>query len=347
MPKSRIENVPPTSRPLEAEGRSRSARPWRGGLSVAVLLAAGAAPELMATPMMTVAPGFGQVQVTRLPIQGAMPPGGTTGVAVLPQERVYNNQRLPAGTVLTMLGPVVGGDPFRIYAVNPDTGALIPSLAVSYGPASLNGFPDAGLLLLENDMYLAMEYAPMGVVLGRFQRDGPGEALSEVFLPVDDFPNGGGIGLLDQDTLYITSYERRTLWTADFRIVEDQLQLDPPVLLNADLGGPGPDGIAIIPPNAAGELADYAGNLILARFGGRGEGYVDVVDREGRFLRRLATFDPGGSRDFIGPDGVTFGPDGTLWVSDFDRALYKFTEIPEPLSMILLMLLGLGILRRS
>ncbi|MBU0638137.1 MAG: SMP-30/gluconolactonase/LRE family protein [Planctomycetes bacterium] len=304
-------------------------------LGWAVLLAASiAAADL---PSLSLHPAFSDLTVTPLRLNGPCDPAGTTGLEVLPRETVINNQVLPAGTILAMLGTVVGGDDNRVYAVDPIDGHILPDLSVSYGPAAGTGRPDAGMVLAPESEthYLGMQYSPMAVFLGEFEADGPGLLHNVVNLPAHLFPNGGGLGLADDDTLYITSWETRSLYAVDFDIVDNELTLGQPTLLGRTPAGAGPDGVAVIPPNAAGGLADYAGNLILARFSGIGDGLIDIIDTQGGFVQRVARYHKNDATGFIGPDGLTFGPDGTLFVSDFDQTIFKIA-VPEPAGFTLL-----------
>lgn len=317
-------------------------RRWCALLTSAAACAAAAAQ----LPSMTLDAAFPGAKVTPLRISGPHDPAGVTGLAVLPGSATFNHQTLAAGTILASFGAVTGGEPNRIYAVDPLSGAILPDLSISYGPSVLDGKPDAGLLLLPGGRYLSMQYAPMAVVLGQFEADGPGRVLDAFALNTFQFPNGGGIGLLDDDTIYITSWNRRALWRADFALAGDDLSLSNLTQLNSNLGGPGPDGVAIIPPNAAGELRDFAGNLVLARFSGVGDGYVDVIDTSGNMLQRVATYHRNAAEGVIGPDGVTFAPDGTLFVGDFDQTIFRIESVPEPATIGLLLVATLAQARR-
>jgi sugar lactone lactonase YvrE len=144
------------------------------------------------------------------------------------------------------------------------------------------------------------------------------------------------MGRLDEDTLYVTSWAEQALYTVDFTVDGDDLLLSDLTVVNPFIPGTGPDGVAIIPPNAPGELAGYAGNLVIARFGGTYDGYVDIFDPAGRGLARLATYRKNNTPGFIGPDGITFGPDGTLFVSDFDQTIFRISAVPEPATVLLL-----------
>ncbi|MCG3126946.1 MAG: hypothetical protein CHACPFDD_01801 [Phycisphaerae bacterium] len=318
----------------ERPRRMSTTRNRRSALLLAI--AATASPAAAQLPSLTLDPAFPGTQVTALRLSGPQDPAGVTGLAVLPQAATINHQTLAAGTLLASFGSVSGGEANRVYAVDPLSGAILPDLSVSYGPGVFDGKPDAGLLLLPGGRYLSMQYAPMAVVLAQFEADGPGRVLDSFPLPTFQFPNGGGIGFLDDDTIYVTSWNRRALWRADFAIAGDDLSLSNLTQISSNLGGPGPDGVAIIPPNAAGELRNYAGNLILARFSGFGDGYVDVIDTSGNMLQRLATYHRNAADGVIGPDGLTFAPDGTLFVGDFDQTIFRIESVPEPATLLLL-----------
>lgn len=302
---------------------------------VLVLTGAEAAADL---PTLDIHPDFPSLRVNPLRIEGPLAPAGTTGVTVLDRSLTLNNQILPAGTLLSSFGTVNGGAGNRIYAIDPNTGAVLPDLSIHYGPASSNGRPDAGLLLFDNDRYLSFQFGPVGINLGRFEPDAPGRLLDTELLPGEQFSNGGGMGLLDEDTLYVTSWREHALYTVDFSIDGDDLSLTNLQLVNPFLPGLGPDGVAVIPANAAGELANFAGNLVIARFGGSVDGFVDIFSPQGVGLRRIATYRKNDRIGFIGPDGVAFGPDGSLFISDFDQTIFKVTAIPEPATLILLVL---------
>lgn len=302
----------------------------------------GIVPAIARAQFQTLAldPAFSQLQVTTHRLSGPAGSGGITGLEVLKTDRVLNGQFLPAGTVLTMLGAVNGGAQERVYALDPRTGQFLPNLSVTYGPAAADGKPDAGMVFVpgtDDRLFFGMQTSPMAVFLGELQENGPGALHSVALLNRFEFSNGGGIGLFDEDTLYVTSWASRALYTFDFSISADlQLTLSNKTLITNALGFPGPDGVAIIPPNAAGELKNYAGNLVLARFGGNRDGFLDILDRQGDTLQRIATYQLNGSTLFSGPEAVVFAPDGTLYLSDYNRTLFALTQVPEPATLALL-----------
>lgn len=309
----------------------------------ALLLTLGLGSRALAQlPSLTPTADFPRLRVGALRLDGpAGDGGGVTGLSVLGVDTVMNGQRLKAGTILAALGRVDGGQDNRIYAVDPLTGGFLPDIATTYGPAAADGKPDAGLLLLGggSGRYLVVQHAPMAIHLGQFEEGGPGRLLDVRNLSNSRFPNGGGIGLLDDDTLLITSWKGRALWKADFKIIDDDLQVGKLQLIKDNLGDPGPDGVAVIPENAPGRLSELAGNLLLTRFSGREESFLDVISPDGEFLQRVATYRKNGAPGLLGLEAVTFDVDGTLYVSDFGRTIFKVT--PEPCSALLMVLGGL------
>ena len=103
---------------------------------VLVLTGAEAAADL---PTLEIHPAFPSLRVNPLRIDGPLAPGGTTGVTVLDRPLMLNNQVLPAGTLLSSFGTVNGGADNAIYAIEPNTGAVLPDLSIHYGPTSANG----------------------------------------------------------------------------------------------------------------------------------------------------------------------------------------------------------------